>query len=150
MKKIIVILLMLINAACSTSTYMPLNPLNAKQARVYVIRDYAEPTAWNLWVDVDGKRAASLSNRSFAAFSADLGTHQFLFDWPPVASSVQLDTTIDLHESKNYYFVIKGRAALTGYVPNFNGATLYFNEQIEMLEIEESEATILLGKLGNG
>lgn len=131
MRRIIVALLALVNAACATSTYLPLNPPNPKQAQIYMIREYAEPAAWNFWVDVDGKRAASLSNGSFAAFSVDLGVHRLSFEWPLFASYIpKAERDVNFSQSTTYYFLVEGNASV-----------------LRILSIPETKAKMLLKKM---
>lgn len=49
--------------ACATSVSVQ-DSTDEDAARVYFIRQRAEPTAWNLRVSMDGKEVASLSSNS--------------------------------------------------------------------------------------
>ena len=100
-------LLLLVGCASTTTTSVPLNPENDKEAVVYIIRERVAPYLLALEVQVDGKQAASLANKSFCAFSLPAGERRLFLQWP--AGSLQPDTfevKLDLRGRETRYFLV--------------------------------------------
>ena len=101
-------------SGCASSTYFAQHSPNTRETTVYVVREHAEPIAWNINILVDGKKAASLANKSFVKFSASAGRHHWAFDWPLLAASPSVRADIDLRGGQSHYLVVTGEARVTG------------------------------------
>lgn len=130
-------------SACASSSYRPINSNNPTQAAVYIIRQRAEPTAWNLWVYLDKEKVASLSNKSYVAIGASPGEHTLLLDWPPTASSVKLDVPLTLVPGTARYFEVMGRVQMTG----MDYKKMHFNESIQFVELAAEAGKSLIDSL---
>jgi len=135
-------------SACSTTATLPLNSPSETEAVVYLIRERAEPTAWNLGVYLDGAQVASLANNSYVAFSVPVGKKQLLLKWPPLAGKAQLETPIEFQPKQTRYLVVTGQVRLGGVSSAYQGTTLHWNESLQMIEVPSSIGEQLLGKLG--
>jgi hypothetical protein len=104
-----IFLLCFLVSGCATSTYFKQNPPNEKEALVYFIREYAEPTAWNLDILVDGQQAASLSNKSYTSFSVPAGRRAIRLEWASfLAGGAAINTHLAFRGNDSRYFLIKG------------------------------------------
>jgi hypothetical protein len=101
-------------SGCASSTNFAQHSPNAHEATVYVIREHAEPLAWNMNILVDNKKAASVANHSFVKFSVPAGEHRFGFDWPILAASPTVRANISFKGGETRYFVVSGKSRLTG------------------------------------
>jgi hypothetical protein len=118
-------------------------------AAVYFIRQRAEPTAWNLWIYVDGDKAASLSNDSYVAVGVTSGPHKILFEWPPLAAKVTLEVPVNVEPQTTRYFLVSGRIAVAGissaYLPG--GIIMNFDESLQVRELRESMGPTMIQEM---
>jgi len=135
-------------SACAMTASLPLNPPSETEAVVYLIRERAEPTAWNLGVYLDGTQVASLANNAYVAFSVPVGKKQLLLKWPPLAGKAQLETPVEFKPKQTRYLVVTGQVRLGGVSSAYQGTTLHWNESLQMIEVPSSIGEQLLGKLG--
>ena len=116
-----------------------------------VIREYAEPTVFNIYVFLDGTKAASISNRSYAAFSVPVGEHLLKFDWPKTASSTEFETKIDITEYSEHYFYVSQDIELSNF--SFLGAAVIgyvsynVSEKLYVAKITSKQAKEILSQI---
>ena len=112
MKQILALLLVLAVSGCATSktatsfVAAPLPELSADKAILYIYRDYAQPTAFASYLEVDGIEAASLN--------LSPGEHAFEFGWPFLATMPSVEFKETLEGGKVYAFQMQGSVAVSG------------------------------------
>ena len=94
--RISLLLLVAFFTGCATRVYLPDEPLSAGVGKVTIIREYAEPTAFACIALLDGEKAATISNRSFATFSASAGKHTLKIDWPKTTSKTEFAANVEI------------------------------------------------------
>jgi len=137
-------------AGCASTAYRPLNPPNEQEAIVLIIRQRAEPTAWNLDVTVDGERAAAVSNNSHVKFSVPAGKRTIQFGWPKLAAKVNLERVLEFKGGETRYFLVSGTTRLTGASPVHQGMMLAFTETLQFVELSPSHGEQLLREMAGG
>ena len=148
------LLFLIVGCASTTTTSIPLNPENDKEAAVYIIRERVAPTALGLEVHVDGKQAATLANQSFCAFSLSAGEHGLFFQWP--AGSLQPDTfetKLNLRGRETRYFLVAKDdivqpSALLG--PAIVGGVMLgqlMSKQLRLLELSPDAAKVMIVRM---
>lgn len=135
MKLIILSVLTLVLTGCASQSYSPIGTPDPSKAIVHVVRERAEPTAWNMYVDVDGQRVGSLADSSTVAFTATAGERKFLFSWPILAGSVKLEAPITLNAGSTYYFVVSGR--LNNRVTGGYGVTIHSTHSLDLFQVPD-------------
>ena len=129
-------------AGCATSVSVP-DSTDENAARIYVIRQRAEPTAWNLGVSIDGKEVASLSNNSYATFKTPSGEHTVSLTWPFLAGQVGLSGRLNFDAKGSHYYVVASRYDF----PGFKNNAMLINKSISLIEITKTEADDILAKM---
>ncbi len=132
---------------CASVSYRPLPKPGENAAAVYFIRQRAEPTAWNLWIYLDGEKAASLSNDSYVAVGVPSGPHKILFDWPPLAAKVTLEVPVNIEPQTARYFLVSGRIALSGISSAYRGIIMNFDESLQLRELRESLGATMIQEM---
>jgi hypothetical protein len=131
-------------AGCGSTTYRPLNPPNNQEAIVVIIRQRAEPTAWNLYVAATFSPSTSLPNNSHARFSLPAGRHTIRFFWPRLAAGVNLEKALEFKGTETRYLLVSGSSRMTGTSPAYQGVTLHFAETLRFVELPPSAGEQLL------
>jgi len=108
-----------------------------------VIRQRAEPTAWNLWIYLNEEKVASVSNNSYVAFAAPAGHQTLVFKWPPLAAQVKLDAPVEFSPGETRYFEVTGRLKATGTGYN----VIYVNESIQLVELSPAAGKQLVANM---
>ena len=120
MKQILALLLVLAVSGCATSktatsfVAAPLPELSADKAILYIYRDYAQPTAFASYLEVDGIEAASLNQEGFTWVYLSPGEHAFEFGWPFLATMPSVEFKETLEGGKVYAFQMQGSVAVSG------------------------------------
>ncbi|WP_375773178.1 DUF2846 domain-containing protein [Archangium gephyra] len=138
----IILLLCVLVSGCATSTYFKQNPPNEKEALVYFIRKRAEPTAWQIYVFVDGQQAASLANASYTRFSVPAGRRSIRLEWASfMAGGADIkNTDFDFRGNDSRYFLIEGSTSVGAY--NYSQTT-------RLSEISPVHGEMLVRELDN-
>ena len=98
----------LLISGCATKTYAPAAKLSPDETRAVFIRQCAAPSAWNVFVDVDGKRAASIANNAYSIFAVPPGPHEIKIKWPFLSGGVDLAGEEQFQPGRTAYYVIMG------------------------------------------
>jgi len=130
-------------SGCASSTCFAQHSPNANEATVYVIREHAEPIAWNMNILVDKKKAASVANHSFVKFSVPGGQHAFAFDWPILAASPTVRANIAFKGRETRYFVVSG----TSRVTVFYVVAIVTTQSTRVVEVTAAEGEKLIQQL---
>jgi len=130
-------------SGCASSTYFAQHSSNSHEATVYVIREHAEPIAWNMNILVDNKKAASVANHSFVRFSVPAGQHRFAFDWPILAASPTVRANISFKGGETRYFVVSGTSRVTG----FYVVVLVTTQSTRVVEVTREDGEKLIQQL---
>jgi hypothetical protein len=144
MKSILLIVAFTALASCATTTYAPKTDTGTTAV---FIRLRAEPTAWNVAVTVDGKKAASIGNKSHARFSVTPGIHQVVIDWPSLAGQHDLYKTIDFVAGTTSYFLITADYADFGAATVGAGMVMTYNSTVGLVELTEQAGKDFLAAL---
>jgi hypothetical protein len=142
-----IVAFILLVSGCATKTFLPQKSLSKDYGSVTVIRKYAEPTAFNIYVFLDGTKAASISNRSHATFSVPVGEHLLKFDWPKTASSTEFETKIDITGYSEHYFYVSQDIELSDF--NFVIGYISYNvsEKLYVAKITSDQAKEILSQV---
>lgn len=145
MRYMLAALLILGSTSCSSTANWPLNPISEDESVVHIVRARTEPTAWNLYIMVDGVQAASVANESSVSFSAPPGRHALSIDWPALSGGPPLSTEVSLEAGKEHYFVISGRFTLTGASPIPGvGIIIHQTSSIKLRKVEDRDGQTLI------
>jgi hypothetical protein len=113
---------------CASASYVSPRPTDPNDATVYLIRRSAQPYLWNLFVFLDQKKVASVSNRSFVVFTFPAGDHALHAEWPRLGGVVKADGTMTLKPGGTQYFVITGELGNIGRHGRRGPSTLDISE----------------------
>jgi hypothetical protein len=115
-----VVLCALFLSACATVAKGP-SYLESKarkalpdRATVYVLREYAEPTAWGANIQIDGKPVADLNQGGFTWIYIKPGKTEIKAVWSGMSSQKDSFISIDTEAGKTYYVELTGVSQLTG------------------------------------
>ncbi len=112
----------------------------AGQAKLFIIRDQAEPLLFPANILLDDKKAVSLWQHSYAEISVASGAHQLGIHWFLLAKQPDYDRDVRLASGRTYYFVVDSHVRLAG---NY-GVGLRLVSTNGVREIPEQEATVLI------
>jgi hypothetical protein len=127
---------------CVSSTYVTRRDPDPADAKVYLIRQSAQPYAWNLYVFLDRQKVASISNHSYVTFAFPAGEHALHAEWPRMAGNVRVDGTMTLKPGATYYFVITGSVGIDA--PHGHWRTT-----LEIAQTSQPDGEALLKKLAD-
>ena len=130
-------------SGCASSTYFAQHSPNVNEATVYIIREHAEPIAWNMNILIDKQKAASVANRSFVKFSVPAGDHNVAFDWPILASSLTVRAKIPFKGGETRYFVISGMSRVTGWYL----VVIETTQSTRVIEVTKADAEKIMQRL---
>jgi Protein of unknown function (DUF2846) len=95
----------------------------AADANVIIYRAYAQPTAWQPTVKVDGKKIVALANRHYTATQLAPGKHIVKLSWPLLSGQRNADMQLDVKDGDRYYLEVTGISQFAGV----GYQTMYFN-----------------------
>jgi hypothetical protein len=140
---LITIVFAFLTGCASTRTYFPLNPPNDGEATVQIFRESVRPYAFALEIFVDGEKAASLPDRSYAAFSVPAGEHSFLLEWPPGSLTPgKLEAKARFKGRDSRYFVVSEKD-----LPGPSTYYVFFSDRLRLFEVSAEYAEQLRPKL---
>ena len=143
MKSIVAMVAVGLLTGCATTTHAPAAAPDSATSTAVFIRERAEPTAFNVSVQLDGKKMASISNRSFAEFAVKPGKHAFKIDWPALAGQLDLEGEIDFRESEKSYFLITGDFEMAG----MSYKAIKYNTTVALIPLAPAEADRILRRI---
>jgi len=142
----VIFLSLIILSGCSTTSSAP-DIKSADRASITLIRERAEPLAWNVGFSMDEKEYVSLSNSSYSTFYVSPGEYKFGFDWPFLAAQIGLEGGLSISPNSENFFVLTSAYQTTGSSSTYNGILIHYNSTIRFEKISKEQATILMSKL---
>jgi hypothetical protein len=95
-------------------TAAPVPSVHADKAVLYIYRENAEPTAWSAYLQLDGKRVASLAQQGFTWVYVTPGPHKMKFGWPALAGMPKVDFQHTFEAGQVYAFEMIGQIDTNG------------------------------------
>lgn len=120
MKNIILCLLLTVLGGCATSktaatfTTAPTPEAKADKAILYIFRNYAEPTVFAAYLEIDKMEAASLNQEGYTWVYLTPGERNFKFGWPILAGMPSVEFKHTFEAGKVYAFQMVGSSTLSG------------------------------------
>src|SRR3569623_1601995 len=84
-------------------------------ATVYVLRDYAEPTAWGAKIHIDGTPVATLNQKGFTWVYVKPGNKDIKAVWPGASSLKDSAISVETVAGKTYYIELTGVSQMTDF-----------------------------------
>jgi len=112
--RIIITLLTIGLSGCGTVVYKQDIAEGVEKSTILVYRLYASPTAWSLNFEIDGKKVASMAQKSKVEFIAAAGIRNISINWPALAGGVSVNGDYEILPNKNHYFLIDGDFTIQG------------------------------------
>lgn len=128
MKNFIILLFIFLVAGCATSrtastfAAAPTPDVVTDKAILYIYRNYAEPTAFAAYLEIDKTEAASLNQEGFTWVYVSPGEHNFKFGWPFLAGMPSVEFKHSLEAGKVYAFQMQGSVAMSGLLMSAKSA----------------------------
>lgn len=92
-------------------------------ATLYILREYAEPTAWGATIHIDGKEVSTLNQGGFTWVYAKPGKRDITAVWPGLSGQKDSKILLELAKGKKYYVDLTGVSRLSGV----SGGSMYFS-----------------------
>ena len=141
MKKVILIHFLLLLSACATNkkaptfSESPMPNVNVNKAILYIYREYAEPTAFSSYLEIDGQKVASLRQEGFTWIYIEPGEYNFVNGWPFSSGMPKLEFKYNLEAGNVYSFEMTSKVKMGFFIST---VTTSMNFQ----EIEEATKRI--------
>ena len=111
-------------------------PSPANYARLYIFRKYAEPTAFQPTVYIDGYEIASFPQEGFTFVALSPTTHHIESTWPMFSGVPKVKFDAQFEPSKTYFLEITGTARVTG----FYGPLITVTTTTRVMNVPETSA----------
>jgi hypothetical protein len=125
-------------AGCVTSqkapAYLaaPVPEISSERAVLYIYREYAEPTAFASYLQIDGREVASLNQQGFTWVYVTPGNHKMKYGFPVLAGMPSVPFSHTFEAGKVYAFQMIGTLTVSG-------STLEAVSAVRPLEIEDAQ-----------
>jgi hypothetical protein len=86
-----------------------ISPLN-----FYIVREYAQPTAWPATIKVDGIKLVTLGNRQYSQAVLRPGKHKISVHWPFLSGQSNSEVEIDISDTQPVYLALQGISQMAG------------------------------------
>jgi hypothetical protein len=131
----------LLFAGCATGGSMPASsapPAAAPEsgfALVYIIRDYAQPTAWDATVRLDGTRIAGLQQKSYTRVYVAAGDHFIELSWNRLSGQIRYGSDFHVVAGRTYYLAVEG-------VSRMDATTITMGSRLRQVDTASGEAAL--------
>jgi hypothetical protein len=92
----------------------PVPEVSPTRAVLYIYREYAEPTAFASYLQIDGREVASLNQQGFTWVYVTPGNHDMKFGFPMLAGMPSVPFSHGFEGGKVYAFQMVGEIAVSG------------------------------------
>jgi len=144
MKNIVAIVLTaMVLSGCATNpnaptlATAPAPESGSEKAILYIYREYAQPTAWSAYLEIDEQEAVSLAQQGFTWVYVNPGKHSFKYGWPMLASMPSVTFERTFEAGKAYAFEMKGGISMVGN--QISGGTVTSTSAIQPSSIESAK-----------
>ena len=129
---------------CATTVSEQTHASSPTDGKITLIREYAEPAAFNISVSIDDQKVASIKNKSHATFSVSEGSHILKLEWPPlVASEKDFPDRIKMGANEHKYYKISQNVSAL----DANALTVKATEPLMIKELSAKDAEGIISKL---
>jgi hypothetical protein len=92
----------------------PVPEVSSAHAVLYIYREYAEPTAFASWLQIDGHEVASLNQQGFTWVYVTPGNHKMKYGFPVLAGMPTVPFSHSFEAGKVYAFQMIGEINVKG------------------------------------
>lgn len=110
----------------------PVPEISSARAVLYIYREYAEPTAWSSYLQMDGREVASLNQQGFTWVYVTPGNHKMKYGFPALAGMPSVPFSHSFEAGKVYAFQMVGEI-------NVSGSAYEAVSAVRPLEFEEAQ-----------
>ena len=110
----------------------PVPEITSASAVLYIYREYAEPTAFSSYLQIDGREVASLNQQGFTWVYVTPGNHKMKYGFPALAGMPSVPFSHSFEAGKVYAFQMFGTV-------KFSGSTIESVSAVQPLPIEEAQ-----------
>ena len=100
-----------------------------KTALVYIYRAFAQPTAYNVKVLVNGQKIADLANEGFTWVMLNEGYYKIDIVWPAISAQADVKFDGNLKGGKTYFYEVKGVSRFDGLMSEMGSALFQVDDK---------------------
>ena len=110
----------------------PVPEISSARSVLYIYREYAEPTAFSSYLQIDGREVASLNQQGFTWVYVTPGDHKMKYGFPALAGMPSVPFSHSFDAGKVYAFQMIGTVKMSGL--NMEAVSA-----VQPLEFEEAQ-----------